>query len=276
MTGYTTRDVAELIGLSTSSVRAWARSGLLSPDRGPGHAYRFSFRDLVVLRTVRELLDADIPPAKVRRSLESLREELPGGRPLTSVRIQADGERVLVRGDDRTMWDPHSRQFQIDFDVAELVEEAAPIARRAAEERIQAGDLEADDWYDLGVDLELVAPVEAANAYRRALELAPDHVEAHLNLGRLVHEAGDALAAAEHYRLALQHAPDSAIAAFNLGVALEDLGEEETAIDLYGRAIRLDPRHAEAHYNLARLLERAGRSDQALRHLSDYRRLLGH
>lgn len=274
MTGYTTRDVAELLGLSPSSVRAWARSGLLSPERGPRREYRFSFRDLVVLKTVRELLDAEIPAGKVRRSLESLQEELPGGRPLTSVRIQADGERVLVR-DDSAVWDAQSRQFHIDFDVADLAEEVAPIARRAAEERIRAGDLDADDWYDLGVDLELVAPVEAANAYRRALDLAPGHVEAHLNLGRLVHETGDAIAAAEHYRLALKGAPDSAIAAFNLGVALEDLGEEGTAIDLYGRAIRLDPRHAEAHYNLARLLERAGRSDQALRHLSDYRRLVG-
>lgn len=275
MTGYTTRDVAELLGLSSSSVRAWVRSGILSPDRGPRGEFRFSFRDLVLLKAVRELLDADISPRQVRRSLESLREELPRGRPLTSVRIQADGERVIVR-DDRTVWEPRSRQFQIDFEVADFAERVAPIARRAAEERIRAGDLDADDWYDLGVDLEVVAPVEAANAYRRSLELDPGHVEAHLNLGRLVHETGDALAAAEHYRRALKASPDSAIAAFNLGVALEDLGEEETAIDLYSRAIRLDPRHAEAHYNLARLYDRAGRSDQALQHLSDYRRLRGH
>ena len=274
MTGYSTRDVADLLGLSASSVRAWVRSGILSPDRGTRGEFRVSFRDLVLLKAVRELLDADISPSKVRRSLESLRAELPSGRPLTSVRIQADGERVLV-WDESTVWDPHSRQFQIDFQVADFAERVAPIARRAAEERIRAGDLDADDWYDLGVDLEIVAPVEAANAYRRALELDGGHVEAHLNLGRLVHEAGDALAAAEHYRLALRAAPDSAIAAFNLGVALEDLGEEGTAIELYSRAIRHDPRHAEAHYNLARLYERAGRADQALQHLSDYRRLLG-
>jgi tetratricopeptide (TPR) repeat protein len=274
MTGYTTRDVAELLGLSASSVRTWVKSGILSPERGPRGEFRFSFRDLVLLKAVRELLDAQISPARIRHSLESLRDELPRGRPLTSVRIQADGERVLVR-DELTVWEPQSRQFQIDFEVAELAERVAPIARRAAEERIRAGDLDADDWYDLGVDLELVAPVEAANAYRRALELDPGHVEAHLNLGRLVHEAGDALAAAEHYRRALKVSPESAIAAFNLGVALEDLGEEETAIELYSRAIQLDPSHAEAHYNLARLYDRAGRSDQALQHLSDYRRLLG-
>lgn len=273
MTGYTTREVAELIGVSGTSVRAWVRSGILDPGRGARGEYRFDFRDLVLLKAVRELLAAEVPLRSVRRSLASLRASLPAGRPLTSVRIVADGERVLVR-DDRTVWEPESRQFRIDFEVGDLAERVAPIARRAAEERILAGGLDADDWYDLGVDLEPVAPVEAASAYRRALELEPGHVEAHLNLGRLVHETGDAIAAAEHYRLALRAAPDSAIAAFNLGVALEDLGEEETAIELYGRAIALDPRHAEAHYNLARLHERAGRAEQALRHLSDYRRLV--
>ena len=275
MTSYTTRDVADLIGLPVSSVRAWVRSGILSPERGPRGEFRFSFRDLVLLKAIRELLDADIPARRVRRALESLRAELPTGRPLSSVRILADGERVLVR-DDRSLWEPRSHQFQIDFEVADLAEQVAPIARRAAEERIREGDLDADDWFDLGVDLEIVAPVEAANAYRRALELDRGHVEAHLNLGRLVHETGDVLAAAEHYRLALKAAPDSAIAAFNLGVALEDLEEEETAIELYGRAIRLDPRHAEAHYNLARLYDRAGRPDEAIQHLSDYRRLQKH
>lgn len=274
MTSYTTRDVADLIGLPVSSVRVWVRSGILSPERGPRGEFRFSFRDLVLLKAIRELLDADIPARRVRRALESLRAELPSGRPLSSVRILADGERVLVR-DDRSLWEPRSHQFQIDFEVADLAERVAPIARRAAEERIREGDLDADDWFDLGVDLEIVAPVEAANAYRRALELDRGHVEAHLNLGRLVHETGDVLAAAEHYRLALKAAPDSAIAAFNLGVALDDLEEEETAIELYSRAIRLDPRHAEAHYNLARLYDRAGRSDAALRHLADYRRLRG-
>jgi tetratricopeptide (TPR) repeat protein len=275
LTAYTTRDVAELIGLPVSSVRSWVRSGILSPERGPRGEFRFSFRDLVLLKAIRELLEADISPRQLRRSLDSLRAELPSGRPLTSVRIMADGERVVVR-DGSTMWEPRSRQFRIDFEVSELAEQVAPIALRAAEDRIREGDLDADDWFDLGVDLEIVAPVEAANAYRRALKLDRAHVEAHLNLGRLVHETGDVLAAAEHYRLALKAAPDSAIAAFNRGVALDDLGEEETAIELYSRAIRLDPSHAEAHYNLARLYDRAGRSEQALRHLSDYRRLRGH
>ena len=85
MTGYTTRDVADLLGLSASSVRAWVRSGILSPERGPRGEFRFSFRDIVLLKAVRELLDADISPRKVRRSLESLRAELPSGRPLTSL-----------------------------------------------------------------------------------------------------------------------------------------------------------------------------------------------
>ena len=50
MKSYTTRDVAKLLGLSEAQVRSQAR-GYLAPDRGPRNAYRFSFQDLVLLRT---------------------------------------------------------------------------------------------------------------------------------------------------------------------------------------------------------------------------------
>ena len=100
-----------MIGLPVSSVRAWVRSGILSPERGPRGEFRFSFRDLVLLKAIRELLEAEISPRRVRRALESLRAELPSSRTLTSVRILADGEQVLVR-DDRTLWEPRSRQFR--------------------------------------------------------------------------------------------------------------------------------------------------------------------
>ena len=53
MTSYTTRDAADLIGLPVSSVRSWVRSGILSPERGPRGEFRFSFRDLVLLKASR-------------------------------------------------------------------------------------------------------------------------------------------------------------------------------------------------------------------------------
>ena len=80
MKSYTTRDVAKLLGLSEAQVRSQARVGYLAPDRGPHNAYRFSFQDLVLLRTARALSEARIAPRRIRRALRALTLELPAGR----------------------------------------------------------------------------------------------------------------------------------------------------------------------------------------------------
>jgi tetratricopeptide (TPR) repeat protein len=95
-----------------------------------------------------------------------------------------------------------------------------------------------------------------------------------VNLGRLLHEQGQAADAARHYRQALA-AGHHAIAAFNLGVALEDLDQPAEAQEAYRRALAADDTLAEAHYNLARLCERRGEAQAALRHYHQYRNLTG-
>src|SRR5206468_3256279 len=166
--------------------------------------------------------------------------------------------------------------MQLDFAISDLATRAAPMARRAARAaRLVEQDLSAQDWYDLGLELEVAAPIEARDAYRRALELDAHHADAHVNLGRLLHEQGLVEEAERHYRLALRESPEHATAAFNLGIALEDLGRPADAIDAYRAALATDPRLADAHYNVARLYEKAGKKAAALRHLSSYRRLTG-
>lgn len=130
-----------------------------------------------------------------------------------------------------------------------------------------AGD--ADAWYEAACALEPRSLAQARYAYRRALEIEPAHARARVNLGRILHEAGDARGAAEEYR----RAPGDALAAFNLGVALEDLCEIEGAREAYERAIALDPRAADARWNLARLLERRGERARALGEFLAWRRL---
>lgn len=266
--------MAEILGLSPSRIRAFARAGFLESVADPGKGYRYSFRDIVLLRAVRDLLAADVSQRAIHRALERLREQLPSGRPLTAVHIEADGDRVVVREEGAT-WEPESQQLVLDFAVAELAAMAAPWAVRAAEERARSEDLDADGWFDLGYDLETVAPIEAAVAYRRALEIDPNHVEANLNLGRLAHEEGDVTAAEMSYRRAIAADSQCAVAHYNLGVALQDRGDHEGAIDAYRFAIRIDPDYAEAHYNLARIYEGIGRAPEALHHFAHYRRLRG-
>ncbi len=270
--GYSTREVAKTLGLSCAQVRAYVRAGFLLPERGPRGAFRFSFQDLVLLRTARGLLTARIPARKVKRALRRLKDQLPSGRPLTGVQIAADGDGIVVHADG-ARWNPESGQALFNFEVSELALKVAPMVHRAAAQARTEERLSADDWYELACDLELSDPVQARDAYRRVVELDPHHAEAHVNLGRLLHEAGQPAAAEAHYRLALSAQPTDATAAFNLAVALEDLGRIEEAIAAYEQAIGADPDYADAHYNVARLYERIGRTAAALRHLRAYRKL---
>ena len=274
MKGYAAKDVAKLLGLSPSQVRAFARSGFLQPDRGSKREFRFSFPDLVLLRAAKGLAEAKIPQRRIARALRTLRQQLPAGRPLSAVRITADGDRVVVH-DGATAWNPESGQLVLDFTVSELASRAAPLARRAAQAARDAeGELGADEWYDLGFDLEAVDVAEARDAYRRALELDPHHADAHVNLGRLLQEGGEAGQAASHFLLALAVRTKDATAWFNLGIALEDLKRRPEAIKAYEQAIGLEPTLADAYFNLSRLYEAAGKRAAALRHLSRYRLLI--
>jgi tetratricopeptide (TPR) repeat protein len=269
--GYSAKDVARLLDLSPSQVRSLVRDGLVEGKRGARGEYRFSFQDLVLLRVACELRGARVKPRRIRRALSALRGRLPVGRSLSALKIGAEGDRVVVH-DGTKRWNPESGQLPFSFDVGELAREAAPLARaqaRAARDR----ELSAEDWYELGCDLEAPAPADAREAYARALALDPAHVEANVNLGRLLHEEGDAPGAEARYRVALRTRPEDATAAFNLGVALEDQGRFAEALDAYEQSLAADPRSADAHYNAAGLCERLGRREAALRHLRDYREI---
>jgi tetratricopeptide (TPR) repeat protein len=273
--GYTSQDAAKLLGLSLAQVRAFARDGFLTPSRGPRGELQFSFQDLVILRTAKGLVAARIATRRIRGALKRLRAQLPRGRSLAELHIAAEGDRIVV-SDGETTWSPESGQMQLDFAVAELATRAAPMARRAAKAARKVEDeLSAGDWYELGLELEVATPAEARDAYRRALELDAHHADAHVNLGRLLHEQGLVEEAERHYRLALREAPDHATAAYDLGIALEDLGRPADAIEAYRAALVTDPRLADAHYNIARLYEKVGKKAAALRHFSAYRRLTG-
>jgi tetratricopeptide (TPR) repeat protein len=270
LAGFTLREAAGLVGITEPRLRAWVRSGVLTPSAGTTAEPRFHFQDLVLLRAARELSDARVPARRIRHALERLREQLPQGRSLSAVRILAEGGEVVAR-DERSTWIPASGQALFDFAVADLAREAAPFARRSAARLEEERDLDAEDWYRLGCEFEETDLAEAERAYARAIALAPDHVDAHLNLGRLRHEAGAPQEAERHYRAALAASPGNATAAFDLGVALEDLGRLEEAAASYYAALDADPGYADAHWNLAGVAEKMGATAEAIRHLSAYK-----
>jgi len=272
--GYTATEVARWLGVPPSRIHAWVRAGFVTPQRGVRNELRFSFPELVVLRAAKTLAD-QVPPRRALRALQRVRRQLPHGRGLAGVRFTVQGDEIVVH-DGGTAWEPESGQARFDFD-------AAPPGRatRAASQPVAlpaAGTPAAPDaeaWFERGCETEAVDPAEARDAYRRALELDPSHVDARVNLGRLLHEAGEVAAAEANYRLALGVRPGDATAAFNLGVALEDLQRPAEAAGAYETALAADPAYADAHYNLAHLCEQLGRPRHALRHWQQYRSLTG-
>lgn len=260
-----------MLGLTPEQVRAQVRAGFLAPRQGPRGEYYFSFQDLVLLRTAKGLLAARVPRRRVRLALQNLREQLPEGQPLTGVRISAQGHHVVVR-DGPALWNPESGQAIFDFEVAELAREASTLPLRAVPEKREEPE-NAADWFDYGSAVEEDDPEEALSAYRRALELDPGLADAHLNLGRLLHESGRADEAEDHYRRALETWPDDATAHFNLGVALQDQARLREAAEAYEAAVALDPDFADAYFNAAGVYEELGEREDAFRHLRTYRRL---
>jgi tetratricopeptide (TPR) repeat protein len=284
VTGYSAKDIGRLLGMSEGELRGYVRAGFLTPGRGEGGELLFSFQDLVFLRTAHGLTEARLPPRRIRRAFSRLKEQLPEGRPLSAVRLAVDGSRIVAE-DGAARWQPESGQILLDFDPPRPVAAGpaagaprdvfaarAPQAGAAATDRTEP-EFSAEQWFEFGCELEAASPEEAIAAYRSALALDPAHADAHVNLGRLLHEAGDAAEASTHYEAALAARPDHAVAAFNLGVAEEDLRRLPEALLAYQRAVRLDPKNADAHYNAAALAERLGRTAEALQHLKSYKKL---
>src|SRR5262249_42710246 len=114
---YTLRQIQQMLDLSPRVIAGLVRAGFVTPARGPRNEYRFTFQDVVLMRTARALQAASIPTRRILNSLRSLRDTLPDELPLSGLRITAVGDRVAVRQAD-AQWEPESGQLVMDFEVA--------------------------------------------------------------------------------------------------------------------------------------------------------------
>ncbi len=114
---HSLKSVRDMLGLSATTVSRLVDAGFVTPGRGPRNEYRFSFQDVVLLRTAHRLQAAKIPPRRIVKALTSLREQLPEQLPLTGLRISAVGNDVAVQAGG-VQWDAESKQMLLDFEVA--------------------------------------------------------------------------------------------------------------------------------------------------------------
>ena len=105
---------------------------------------------------------------------------------------------------------------------------------------------------------------EAAGAYRKALKLLPDHAMLLNNLGNALQLQGENENAIGWFEKALAQNPDYADAHCNLGNAYLALGDLDKAYESYRKASLIDPNNKEAHNGLANVLVQKDELDQAI------------
>jgi tetratricopeptide (TPR) repeat protein len=274
MRSYSMRDVQRVLRLSPDTTRNLIKAGFVKPARGARREYRFSFQDLIVLRTARALIDAQIPSRRIRRSLESLRRELPESVPLSGLSISAVGDHVVVRDGD-THRQVDSGQYLLGLDVSMENGVLRVVEHREEAPPAPAPTAPPGAWFAQALTLESTDPQAALAAWRHAVDEDAGNTAAWTNWGRLLHEQGHTAQAAEVYQRALAQVGPDPLLLFNQGVLLEDLGNPVAALAAYQSALAEDPDLADCHYNLARLYESLGEAQQAIRHLGQYRRLVG-
>jgi tetratricopeptide (TPR) repeat protein len=274
---HSLKSVREMLGLSATTVSRLVEAGFVTPGRGPRNEYRFSFQDVVLLRTAHRLQAAKIPPRRIIKALSSLRQQLPQQLPLSGLRISAVGSDIAVQ-EGGMQWDAESKQMLLDFEIAPKAGTVALIGREldaqaAARPARPAAVASADAELARARDLETSDPAAAETAYRDAIRRAPDAVDAYLNLGALLYEAGRLADALSIYDQGLTQAPREARLHYNRALALEDLQRDDEALAAYEACLQLAADFADAHFNAARLYEQRGKGQLALRHFSAYRRL---
>ncbi len=99
---------------------------------------------------------------------------------------------------------------------------------------------------------------------RQALDSQPNDPLLHCELAGLLHNAGCVAEAAEHYRRAVEIDPAFRRAWYNLGCVCNEQGREADAVPCFRRSLELDPAHAPSYHNLGQSLFNLGDTDGAI------------
>lgn len=106
----------------------------------------------------------------------------------------------------------------------------------------------------------------AVAAFRDALEVEPDNVNARVTLARALYLAGDRQGAADQLMDALRRDPKHGLGLFLMGALLEEQGDMTGARDRYRQVLETDPQHAGANHALGNILMRESDYQAAAEH----------
>jgi DNA-binding transcriptional MerR regulator len=96
-TGFRGPVACSAAGITYRQLDYWARTGLVVPEirsaTGSGSQRLYSFRDILILKVIKRLIDAGISLQQIRTAIEHLRRR--GVQDLTQVTLMSDGVSVF-------------------------------------------------------------------------------------------------------------------------------------------------------------------------------------
>jgi DNA-binding transcriptional MerR regulator len=151
--GYRPPTACNAAGISYRQLDYWARTGLVEPSVRPAHGSGsqrlYSFRDILLLKVVKRLLDTGVSLQNIRTAVNHLRER--GIEDLTQITLMSDGTTVyactspdevvdLVQGGQGVFGIAVGRVVrEVEGSLAELpAEQAAPARSSGAGDELAA------------------------------------------------------------------------------------------------------------------------------------------
>jgi len=252
---YTRGEARRIVGVDDRRLRYWERLRLVRPRIRWGERF-YDFGDLAALHVIKRLTDSRVPAHRLQRAVSAMALQL--GQ--TSLRVEnlqlvecGRSVAVVPPGTNSAPFDPITLQWIL------------PLLRQESPKLHQLESRSAEEWFEIAAGTEAQPDTvhEAIFAYERVLELAPDWVEAHINLGVAQYQTRRLEDARRSFLAALSLDPSNAICRYNLGCVLEETGKIDEAIENLRIAVVAMPAHADAHFNLALAYEKKGNAKHA-------------
>ena len=197
---YTRREVQRILGLDPRRLRYWERLRLVHPRARWGERF-YSFGDLLALRTIQRITDHNVPARRLGRALTLMGEQF------STTPLQLQGLQILNHGSEVVVVEPGSagkhfnpirQQWVFPFSSSEKPAAVHHMSGKTSEQ-----------WFDAAIECEATVELlpQAVENYRHALELAPNWIEAHINMGVVLYQMGQANEACDAFQSAVDLDP---------------------------------------------------------------------
>jgi DNA-binding transcriptional MerR regulator len=151
---FSTATAARVTGASVRQVSYWASTRLLRPSgadaTGRGSQRRYTFRDLVALKTIRTLRDHKCPLQQIRKAVRYLKSHYPDNPrsdTLSRLTLLTDGKSVYMLTDEREIMEVVTKQHVWSVALGKLILETEHQVQAMPSEWIQKIRLAQRDYH---------------------------------------------------------------------------------------------------------------------------------